>query len=500
MAEPSAPPVSVPLLGSTADETPYVPVSWLAVAAATTAGLFALLLAIMGIIAFRAKRPLLEEPLLIFGIIAIVLSFAARRVIRNSEGTRTGTLFGIDLPNVAWWGGLVLSLGYGSYLMAIAISIGNDARNEVQAWTSLVLKGDAESLTRAFHRTQDPSQRKGIRPDDAAQMEGRWGKEYVAFKQCDLARILARNPDSKIEVGGLRTWQFRTTVDVTYSATLTNAEGTFRLLIPLRGVDSATAGTEGSAGRQWQIEFSPAGYVDKEHTLLTSYGWYMLNLTFTGSNTGRQFMTACTTSRETRTGAFIELGNARPEDELFLRPLTTGSAQARSAVVGIAASNFFRPGPEFLDYTARKLFALPGGAEPDAEKMKIFQAAWNTVGIVKAGERLRDSTDINDQISFTDTTIEYRMPIEVPLPAAKGDSLAARGRLVMVCSDPAAVAEAKKLRSTAVASDATPMPHDGMSLKQIPWRVVRIESDLKPVRMEQRQQMGPPPPGGGPGM
>ena len=498
MAEPTATrAVPGPILQSTADQAPYVPVSWLAVAAAAVAGFFVFLLIVMGIIAFRAHRPLLEEELLIFAVLAIVLSFAARRVVRNSEGTRTGSLFGIDLPNAAWWVGLVAGLGYGSYLLAIEYSIRSDAKNEVQSWSALIVKGDAESLTRAFHRTQDPNQRKGIRADDTAQLEGRWGKELTSFKQCDLVRILARNPGSKIEIGGLRTWQFRTTVDVVYSATLTCPEGTFPIHIPLRGVDS-TAGSEG--GRQWQIEFSQAGYIDKEHGTLTPYGWYVLNLMITGSDVSRRFLAGSSTTREARTGVFLEFGPSKPEDLTFLNPMSVGAAQARAAVVGIVAANMWIPGPEFLNYSADKLFTLPGGGKPDAEKLKTFRSAWNSVGVVRAGERLRDTGDTNDLVSIGENAIEFRSPIEVPLPATKGDSIAARGRLILICDDPTAVAEAKKLRESADPSQGTSRPVEGMSLKEIPWRVVRIESDMKPVRQEQKGPGGPGGPGGPPPM
>src|SRR4051812_180434 len=108
MAEaPSRPPT----LPSTADAAPYAPVSWLAVAAMLSTVLFAVFLLVTGYGAYKDKRPLLQEWLLVLPVAAIVLSFAARRVIRNSEGTRTGELFGVDLPNAAWWVSLVLSLG-----------------------------------------------------------------------------------------------------------------------------------------------------------------------------------------------------------------------------------------------------------------------------------------------------------------------------------------------------------------------------------------------------
>ena len=55
MAEPTVSAPS-PTLPSTADQVPYVPVSGLAVAAASVAGLFALSLLVMGLLSSRAHK------------------------------------------------------------------------------------------------------------------------------------------------------------------------------------------------------------------------------------------------------------------------------------------------------------------------------------------------------------------------------------------------------------------------------------------------------------
>lgn len=494
MAEPTVSAPS-PALPSMADQVPYVPVSWLAVGAASVAGLFALLLLVMGLLSSRARKPLLEEELLILALVAIVLSFAARRVVRNSEGTRDGTLFGVDLINAAWWTALVLGLGYVSYLLAIEYSIRRDAKNEVQGFSDLILKGDPESLTRAFHRTQDPNQRRTIRPDDAAQMEGRWRNEFVGFRQCDLVRLATRNSDSKLEIGGLRDWSFKQTgVECTFTATLTNAEGTFPIQVPLRAIESGGSGTEGS-GRQWQIVFTQNGFIQKDQALLTPYGWYVAHLSITGGEFGRQFISACS-NRELRLSAYLEFTRAKIEEQPELMPLTIAAFRARNAVLGVAAGSSWKPGNELYDATANRLFTLPAGAKPSEEQSKIFRYAWNTVGFVKAGERLRESSDLSDQLTFADSHIELRVPIEIPLSGTKGDFSAARGKLVLICNDLAIVEEVKRLRGSANPAQATAIPLEGISLKSVTWRALWVESDLKPIRVEQKQI--PPTAGGGP--
>src|SRR5262245_39841596 len=111
-----------PALASTADTVPYVPVSWMAVAAITVAGLFVIVLVLLAFSALLANNPRVQPELLALRALGIVLGFAARRVIRNSEGTRTGE----NLANMAWWISLVAGLGYAAYLLAIDYSVRRD--------------------------------------------------------------------------------------------------------------------------------------------------------------------------------------------------------------------------------------------------------------------------------------------------------------------------------------------------------------------------------------
>ena len=137
---------SAPALASTADSIPYVPVSWMAVAAFTVASLFVAVLLALGVSAFLAKKPLIQDELLALPAVGIVLSFAARRVIRNSEGTRTGE----RLANSAWWICVIAGLGYAAYLAAIAYSIRRDAKSELEKWAASMLDPDEIGLTAPF--------------------------------------------------------------------------------------------------------------------------------------------------------------------------------------------------------------------------------------------------------------------------------------------------------------------------------------------------------------
>jgi hypothetical protein len=62
------------------------------------------------------------------------------------------------------------------------------------------------------------------------------------------------------------------------------------------------------------------------------------------------------------------------------------------------------------------------------------------------------------------------------------------------CTDPVLLAELKNLRGTADPKTATANPPAGLMGRVIPWRVVRIESDLAPVTVAPPQRMPGEPP------
>lgn len=485
--------VSAPVLPSTADAVPYVPVSWMAVAAGLAAGLLVLLMVVLGFVAFRAHKPLLEDWLLALAAAAVVLSFAARRVVRNSEGTRTGVLFGIDLPNAAWWTGLVLGLGYTAYLLAIAFAISRDAKAEAGRWADYVLKGDPENLTRAFYRTRNPGERATIRPDDRGYMEGRWGAEFVAFQQCDLARLAARSRgECRFTIGGVHDWAYEPTgVRCKVGGTITSPEGVFPVVIELRGFDPVP-GAEGAGGRQWQVAFTQTGYVNRDQVQLTPYGWYMVQLDVTAADYGRRFVAACAGGPERRAVAFREF--VRPDDPV-LRPLTPATVAGLGALplLGWAGS------AKVQEYIGDQLFRLPGGAAPSEGQKKEFLHSWRSVGILRAGERLRENTGVHDELKLTAAAVEVRVPVEIPAAGVQADGSAARGRVVVECTDPEVLATIKRLHETAADPDRTAAaPPDDLLRKAIPWKVTRIETDLRMVSIRPQGPGGGPPPPGGP--
>ncbi|QJW98322.1 hypothetical protein [Frigoriglobus tundricola] len=501
-----AEPTQSPSLPSTADATPYVPVSWAAAAAAGVSVVFLLTLLVFGYFAYSNKKPLLMEELLVLPAVGIVLSFAARRMIRNSEGTRTGLLYGVDLVNGAWWASLVVGLCYVAYLFAIDFAIRRDARTEVDKWMADVTAGDVDGSTAAFWRMIDPRQRQSVSKTDRFGIRGLPGGRdgLVAFDNCDLMRLAQRNRgEFQYATVGV-VWTYKPgVIDAQITGTVTCPEGTFPIAIPLKGVEGGVTGEGAAAGRQWAIiRPQSGGFFDSRGVTRTPYGWLVMYLEMDGAAFGKAFiahLTAGPGAQAYAYRAFVAPGGDREGWGAVALDRNGLMQLAFAGPAGVASLLAGQPADAgYAAYTANQFYKLPGGAEPSAEQKEQFATSWNRLGIRPAGDKLKDQSgaiDKEDAIAVTDTAIEVRVPIEIPL---LGKSEVARGRLVVACTDPALVAEMKQLRASADPKLATPSPTEDLSRRKVAWRVVRVESDLAPVSVAQPNPRGGPP-GGGPG-
>lgn len=489
-----AEPTPSPALPSTADTTPYVPIAWSAVAALVVAGLFAVLLLVLGVTAFTNKKPLLQEELLVLPVIAVVLSFAARRMIRNSEGTRTGE----NLANAAWWLALVLGLAYTAYLFAISFAIRREAASEVAKWVELVRE---EKTVPAFYQTLAPGMRQSVSKTETAQIESRFRDELLAFNGTDLVRLARRNPGAlTFTPDTVADWSYKPgTIDCTFNGVVTCPEGRFPVVIPLKGIEGVTAaeGVKGG-GRQWMIARPPGGgFIQQDKATRTTYGWMVVLLELNGNAFAK---------------AFIDHVGAGPTGYPFLyRAFVSDPGDPKWAEV-VRNPRFHLPFAIPLAMTQPGafpggvpdgFFAGPDGVQAEAPLRDRFLASWNLLGVYEAGRRLKDGAgnvpDKESALKLTDTAIELRVPVEIPLASANKLETA-RGRLVLVCKDPALLAELKKLKEAAVAGEK-PFANPPAELEKwaaINWRVARIESDLRPVSVGAPNAPGAA--GGPPGM
>lgn len=502
MAEPTSP----PSLPSTADTTPYVPVSWMAVAALGVSGAFALTLLALTVVAFTNKKPLLEDWLFVPPVIAIVLSFAARRVIRNSEGTRTGE----NLANYAWWTALVLGLCYVAYWAAFDFAIRREARGEVEKWMALVRKGTENDVEEAFKRTIPPGARSNL---DGYQIRARYRDELLSFRNSDLLKIAQRNKDELEFVPGAVTWSYKPgSVECVLNGSVKCPEGTFPITVPLKGAEGVTSAEGGSGGRQWQVVRSPGGgFIDQARATRTAYGWLLLMLEMDGAAFGKGFVAHLISGPSGHTyayRAFVAPGGDLP-GWASVAVTRDGGGNPHPLATLVSQLAFAIPARAWLgdagyaEYMDKHFFKLPGGAEPSADLKDRFFKSWRAQGLRPAGDKLKDQSgnpiDKEDLITVTDAAIEVRVPVEIPV-LGTGKVEVARGRLVVACTDPALVGELKQLRAAADPARGTSSPPDELQRKKATWRVVRVESDLVPVNLT---PSGPPRPGdpgaGGPG-
>jgi hypothetical protein len=484
-----------PTLPSTADQTPYVPVSWMAVAAVMVSGLYVITLISLGAWEYIVeKKPLLATPLLFVPVVGVILSFAGRRVIRNSEGTRTGE----RLVNAAWWGSVIAGLGYAAYYLAIDYSIHRDAENEVQAFMGYLLQDDAskpvrENLNEAFIRTLDPGRRRTLKAKDQNRLEAEFRDPYLAFKQVDIVRMVQRNKgECEFFTGGVKEWVERTKgVDCVFSGTLKCREGSFPLYIPLKGIEGDS--TSQSTGREWMVIFPQAGFFTQDKVTRTPYGWLIEGLEQSGIANGRDFLTMVGMGPSSYPFLYHMMVEPYAKREYWDRIAL--STPARSAVGGGLASMALYITPDSANYFKDDFFKLPGGGEPSPEQKNQFKESWELLGLTSPGMRLKNSPDHNAITIVTENAVETHLPCELPIPGP--EQQAARCRLIFSCKDPSILEDLKRLRAEAKADEGTFAPPESLRTRIFPWRLLRVETDMYPIRAEappaQRMQMPTPP-------
>jgi hypothetical protein len=485
-----APAPQGPALSSTADATPYVPVAGLAVAAVIVAGVLALALLVFGWYAFKERKPLIEPalPLLATAAGAVALAFAARRVIRNSEGTRGGEKLAVG----AWWVAVVLGLCYAAYLMGIDFSIQREARRKADDWLGLMKKGTDEDLRRAVWLTLPPGERQSAEVNDTTNFRQRYRDPLLVLGTCDLAKLMKRNGDELTFEHVGSTWTARPgMIDSGLIVTATCPEGTFPLAVQMRGLDGAPGPDGGRAGpRQWLVSRPQGGgFVDQARAARTPYGWLVYYLEVNGGEFGRGFVSFAANGPPAHPYAYRAFVVADDGARAGWRAIGgNGRLQIAFALATGARGDDWAAG--YAAFRDTQLIKKPDGTDHDPAARATFLSIWNTMGARPAGDRLREpggggAIDKEDVLALTDTEVLVKVPCEIPYHARD----AARARVVVSCTDPALLAELKQLRATAnPKTGTTASPPASLLNRDIPWRVVRIESDLAPVTVAPPQR------------
>ena len=483
----------------------YSPLSWMAAAAFGVALVFALSMLFLGYFAFRESKPLIEPWLFAFPVFGIVLAFAARRHIRNSEQTRSG----LEWATRAWWICIVGGLSYAAYLWATEYTIRSETEKQFLVWGENLKNADLAAandpaLSAAFYQTLPPNQRVAFTASHTTVMQDRFGPDFTTFRQNNLLTMVQRNPGRcELIPQGLRQWQqLPGKIECALAATLKTPEGEFPIILPMEA-------TVEKGKREWQIKAFDGFVQDMPGMRRTPYGWLVQWLDESAKETAQQFL---------RSAAHIVYIDGVPvplPDVAFdaycahslpkpTAAALVGSAFGRVEILGAlglvwpvspAYARALKPDGGFFVRTS-----LPDGKLAPEGDFGDFLACWYNISngsITPAGRILSNSTERHTRIRFYDDRVEIAVPIELKVPRSDPKNSAALGRLVLTLDDREILAELSAARELGLKGEATAVPKELPKAFQhgTSWKVSRIESNLKVIRAP--QETGPP--GSGPG-
>jgi hypothetical protein len=284
MADPTVPPI--PVADRPTDPQVYQPVAGLAIAGILVAGVYTLILGVLGLSALASGSPLLLGWPVWIGLPAVgaALGLLARRQIRASEGTRSG----MALANWAWWLSVLGGLGYGAYFAATYLAVRLDSGEFAQQWFERLKKGQ---VNLAFLDTQDPGIRGSVDAEDdeamkirfnsnpQGEMGARMGMQTMGmldqFQQQQIVRaVLREGPSAQVKAeAGLRDWDYAAgRYKVKRQYLITTREGDYDFVLTLHGGSSSKGEYE---RRQWSIDFRE---IEIRGIHLSPYGRLMIEL------------------------------------------------------------------------------------------------------------------------------------------------------------------------------------------------------------------------------
>ena len=482
----------------------YAPISWMAATALFVAGAFAAVLLALVLIAFTANKPLIEIWLFVFPVLGLVLAFAARRHILNSEGTRTGLRF----ANWAWWICIVAGLCYAAYIGATEYTIHTDTEKQFVAWADNLKKIEAgkpndPALASAFYQTLPPPQR-AFSATNTTAMQDRFGPDFTTFRQNKLLMMILRNQgQSELVPQGLKQWeQSPGKIVCSLAATLKTPEGEFPMIIPMEA-------TVEKGKREWQIKGFDGYVQDSPGTKRTPYGWLVEWLDYTGKMTVDQFLKTAA-APTLANGTVIFLPDAILAQPLAYEMFHTGSVPKTvdSRIVVTAVDRmmltgglglFWPTSPAYIKGMQGEFFVqtpLPDGKmNPDANAKEDFQYCWTNIAFEKitpAGRTFQNTTDKNAMIRFFPDRVEIHIPIELKTQKADPKNSGALGRMVLTLDDKSVLAELNEARELGLKGTRSENLPPELQKKPSAWKVARIESNLRVLRMSPIQTAGAP--------
>lgn len=485
-----------PRLPTTNEPTGYAPYAVTAILAVILTAVFVLLLGVLGLLAFIGGQQLVEPLLLVLPVGILVLSFAARRQILNSEGTRAGLPF----CNFAWWVAVLGGAGYAAYLGGRLIGVQSDTKDALTTWMATLQKGDPVDprnidFHRAYQKTLETGRQASVevkadnkstaRQDIEAAQKGFQEDTpgmigVVHFRQSDLVRALYRSGpfEPKFTFDGLQTWdQDSSGLRAKSAGTLTTPEGTFKLNFDMMRQ------TPPDSRPVWRVVAPPQGFISGAK--FTRYGQQLMEM----DAVGRSFVYDVLLplfGKDDRLMTFRPLILQEANKPDFARYEYMKQQHARAAVIGGAAGLPQEP-PGYETQLKSQFFVPLDRADVgrDGDPRERFYATWRDGRIVRPGVILTDNPDQAPLMGVTEKAVELRVPVELQPPQLEASQSAARGAVVLVCDDAAYVDKLNELRKAA-ATDPLLDPVAPKADARVPWQVRRIESDMKLVKIARK--------------
>lgn len=249
-------------------EEAYRPLSLLALSGFGTAAVYAVVVLLLALVAFRSGKPLILGAWVWFVPLLAGWDCAVAWLrIARSEGTLAGGA-------LARWGLLLagfVSLSYGAYYVAVNLALRQQAEQFATDWLDQLRQGHLE---KALFRTLPPLQRLEFSEDDkdlmgkialaqGASDEGSAGTMRSRFAQMPVVNLVSQGgKETTIQARGVKGWEFTRggfEVAVGFHVETPEAEGEIVVIV------HGTSAPNGEfAGRQWTVLLDKTGVDQQE--------------------------------------------------------------------------------------------------------------------------------------------------------------------------------------------------------------------------------------------
>lgn len=499
---------SSPKLNQATDEVAYTPISWLAIAAFVSSMVFIIVFVALAALSIAKKQPMIMPILLILPLITLVLTFAAYCHINNSEGTRTGRLFRLNLITLSATIGLLGGAGYVSYLFAMEFAVRKDAEYVFNDWMkslSNLSPDDANEngVLTALHRTLDPANQQRVSATDYVTLRNAFNEQLLQFSESDLVRICRRNPGKiKAVSQGLVNWEReQQRIRCTLNADIFSPEGVHTISFEM------IADIAPSGARLWGIQNKPSYVVGRR---LTPYGKAVEELEIDASLVSLRFIEPLGQLMQSRVPDVLDQEAVRqklyhdfianpypPKTPPVMVPVVHYVLFGGTAAAGSAAASLDSYGRVYEKDLFTKVFQpiinIPVNSPDDRARIEKdmrgkFEQIWRGSRFARAGSMVKGVKDIYPILTDNNNAIHISVPFEMLMPGSDAPTNATRARMVFEISDPKVVEKLAKLKAEADPNSASLSGPMQPSAETIPMRIIRMESEMRPGPQPQRAE------------